>query len=697
AGCVGVVTALHQLPVGAVWPVSEIEARQQLVEADNATHSPLHWAVVESLPVHEDIKKGRSSRDQYIAHYQQSLRNLAACGIRTVCYNFMPVLDWSRTDLGYEMPDGSRALRFVWQDFAVFDLCILKRPGASADYEVAVAQAAQQQFGDMSAEAITQLTNTVLLGLPGSEESFELSNFQAALDEYASIDADTLTANLHYFIQQVAPVAEEVGIGLCIHPDDPPFPLLGLPRVVSTEAHLAALLAACDVRANGLTFCTGSLGVRPDNDLAGMVERFGERIHFVHLRTTKREENPRNFHEAAHLAGDVDMYAVVQALVREELRRTAAGEEITALPMRPDHAAAMPSRADSTCSLWLKYDLLAAFGQRAQYCAVAQYFVAKSNKVGVHTVASVWQRRLWSLSGQLVPLMAGTGSPRRSSVLSIAPPANVFGISASKGYRISSRSSRAVATARGSEGALRRMRAAAATSLQPISVLSPGTLVPLAQPEANFDSTAKCGMAPGYEATTSPAQQLYAAVFSLAGRVALVTGGGTGIGLEIARCMVAAGATVIITGRREAVLSESAAELGEGAHFVVNDVSDLSGTEALIEQLEAEHGPLDILVNNAGINMKKPALEVTDEDFSRIIHTNLNAVFALTRAAARRMVTRRSGSILMISSMAAYYGIDRVVAYAASKSAVEGMVKVLASELSAQGVRVNAIAPGFIE
>ena len=341
AGCAGVVTALHQLPVGVEWPVADIQARQQLVEAANATHSPLHWAVVESLPVHEDIKKGRPSRDQYIANYQQSLRNLAACGIRTVCYNFMPVLDWSRTNLHYEMPDGSRALRFVWQDFAVFDLCILQRPGAEADYEPAVAEAARTQFASMSAAEIAELTNTTLLGLPGSEEAFELSSFQAYLDEYKSIDAAALTANLHYFIQQVAPVAEEVGIGLCIHPDDPPFPLLGLPRVVSTEVDLGNLLAACDVRANGITFCTGSLGVRPDNDLAGMIARFGSRIHFVHLRTTKREENPRNFHEAAHLAGDVDMYAVVHALVTEERRRAAAGEEVTALPMRPDHGHQM--------------------------------------------------------------------------------------------------------------------------------------------------------------------------------------------------------------------------------------------------------------------------------------------------------------------------------------------------------------------
>ncbi|RYY09928.1 MAG: mannonate dehydratase, partial [Cytophagaceae bacterium] len=288
AGCAGVVTALHQLPVGAEWPVAAIRERQALVEAGNGRYAPLHWAVVESLPVHEDIKKGRPSRDEHIARYQQSLRNLAACGIRTVCYNFMPVLDWSRTDLGYELPDGGRALRFVWQDFAVFDLCILRRPGAEAAYEPAVAEAARQQFAAMSDEARRHLANTVLLGLPGSEEAFELAGFQALLNEYKDIDAQMLTENLHYFVQQVAPVAQQVGIGLCIHPDDPPFPLLGLPRVVSTEADLAALLAACDVAANGLTFCTGSLGVRPDNDLAGMVARFGPRIHFAHLRTTRR-------------------------------------------------------------------------------------------------------------------------------------------------------------------------------------------------------------------------------------------------------------------------------------------------------------------------------------------------------------------------------------------------------------------------
>ena len=358
AGCAGVVTALHHLPVGAVWPVAEIQARQQLIEADNGRYAPLHWAVVESLPVHEDIKKGRPGREQLIDNYQQSLRHLAACGVRTVCYNFMPVLDWSRTDLGYELPDGSRALRFVWEDFALFDLCILKRPGAPADYEAAVATAARTRFAGLSPAEIQQLIDTVLLGLPGSEESFQLAGFQAMLDEYAGIDARTLRENLYYFLGAVGPVAAEVGVNLCIHPDDPPFPLLGLPRVVSNEDDLAGLLAAYDHPANGLTFCTGSLGVRADNDLAGMVRRFGPRIHFVHLRATKREENPHNFHEADHLAGDVDMYAVVRALVLEEQRRAENGAADGAIPMRPDHGHQMLDDLNQTQKTYPGYSAI---------------------------------------------------------------------------------------------------------------------------------------------------------------------------------------------------------------------------------------------------------------------------------------------------------------------------------------------------
>jgi mannonate dehydratase len=341
AGCTGVVTALHQIPVGELWPVEAIDERKQLVEADNDRYTPLHWAVVESLPVHEDIKKGLPSRETYIDTYKQSIRNLATCGIKTVCYNFMPVLDWSRTNLNYEMPDGSRALRFVWEDFAIFDLCILKRPGAESDYEPEIIESSHRKFSTLSAAQITELSNIVLLGLPGSEEAFTLDTFQGLLNEYATIGDAELRQNLYYFIQQVAPVAQEVGVRLCIHPDDPPRSLLGLPRVVSTEADLARLMAASDVVANGITFCTGSLGIRPDNDLPGMIQRFGERIHFIHLRTTKRESDPRNFHEADHLAGDVDMYAVVKAIVLEQKRREQAGIGETSIPMRPDHGHQM--------------------------------------------------------------------------------------------------------------------------------------------------------------------------------------------------------------------------------------------------------------------------------------------------------------------------------------------------------------------
>jgi mannonate dehydratase len=346
AGCTGVVTALHPIPVGEVWPVDAIRERQRLIEADNDKFVPLHWAVVESLPVHEAIKKGNPSRDTYIANYQQSLRNLAACGIQTVCYNFMPVLDWSRTNLNYVMPDGSRALQFVWNDFAIFDLFILKRPEASTDYNPEFTARANEQFTMLSPERVAELKNTILLGLPGSEESFTLNTFQSLLDEYAQIGDTELRNNLYYFIQQVAPVAQEVGINLCIHPDDPPMPLLGLPRVVSTEADLAQLMAACDVPANGITFCTGSLGIRPDNDLPRMIERFGERIHFLHLRTTKREGPNKtvwydSFYEADHLAGDVDMYAVVKAIVLEQQRRIETGVGNPSIPMRPDHGHQM--------------------------------------------------------------------------------------------------------------------------------------------------------------------------------------------------------------------------------------------------------------------------------------------------------------------------------------------------------------------
>lgn len=341
AGCSGIVSALHQIPVGNVWTTDAIEERKALIEAGNEQFTPLQWLVVESLPVHEHIKKGLPSRELYIENYKQSLKNLAACGIKTVCYNFMPVLDWSRTQLDYTMPEGHTTLRFVWEDFALFDLNILQRPNAALDYEPEIQQSALQKFEKMSADEIAVLTNTVLLGLPGSEEAFDLTHFQSYLDAYAHIDDRQLRENLYYFVKQVAPVAQELGINLCIHPDDPPRSLLGLPRVVSTEADLEELMQATNVRANGITFCTGSLGVRADNDLVKIIERFGDRIHFVHLRTTKREEGTRNFHEAPHLHGDVDMYAVVKALLTEEQKRKQAGYQDNALPMRPDHGFQM--------------------------------------------------------------------------------------------------------------------------------------------------------------------------------------------------------------------------------------------------------------------------------------------------------------------------------------------------------------------
>ncbi len=341
AGCTGVVSALHQIPVGEIWSVEAIQERINIIEKDNSNYTPLKWLVVESLPVHEDIKKGLPSREKFIENYKISLANLAKCGIKTVCYNFMPVLDWSRTNLNYEMPDGSKALRFVWEDFAIFDLYILKRPNAEKDYEFEVQVSAKKKFEAMTQTEIETLKNTALLGLPGSNAAFDLNTFQSLLDNYSNIGDTELRANLYYFIQQIAPFAQEIGINLCIHPDDPPKPLLGLPRVVSTENDLEQLMNACDIPSNGITFCTGSLGVREDNELAKMVKKFANRIHFLHLRTTKREENPLNFHEAAHLNGDVDMYEVVKAVIEEQNRRKAIGQADNQIPMRPDHGHQM--------------------------------------------------------------------------------------------------------------------------------------------------------------------------------------------------------------------------------------------------------------------------------------------------------------------------------------------------------------------
>lgn len=344
AGCTGVVTALHQIPVGEVWTRAKIAERKAIIEKDNNIYTELKWIVVESLPVHESIKKGLETKDEIIDNYIISLKNLALEGIKTVCYNFMPVLDWSRTKLNYELPDGSKALRFVWEDFAVFDIYILKRPNAHQDYSIEIQEKAKVKFNDFTNEELAELQNTVLLGLPGSMEAFELEKFQGLLDEYRHIDANKLQENLLYFLEKIIPVAQELGMAMCIHPDDPPFPLLGLPRVVSTENQIDKILNTIPVRANGLTFCTGSLGVRKDNDLLQIFEKYADRVHFLHLRSTVREkmqnENlPGVFYEGSHIYGDTDMVKIINAVLKEEKSRVKAG--LNPIPMRPDHGHQM--------------------------------------------------------------------------------------------------------------------------------------------------------------------------------------------------------------------------------------------------------------------------------------------------------------------------------------------------------------------
>lgn len=335
AGATGVVTALHHIPNGEVWTVDEILKRKAIIE-----QAGLVWSVVESVPIHEDIKTRSGNYLQWIANYQQSLRNLAQCGIRTVCYNFMPVLDWTRTDLEYVLPDGSKALRFDQIAFAAFELHILKRPGAEADYSAEEQQQADVYFKAMSAADIDKLTRNIIAGLPGAEEGYTLDQFRARLAEYDHIDKAQLRENMAYFLRAIVPVCEEVGVRLAVHPDDPPRPILGLPRIVSTIEDMQWLKETVDSIYNGFTMCTGSYGVRADNDLVKMVETFGDRIHFTHLRSTCREENPKTFHEAAHLNGDVNMVAVVDAILSEELRRKKAGD-LRPIPFRPDHGHQM--------------------------------------------------------------------------------------------------------------------------------------------------------------------------------------------------------------------------------------------------------------------------------------------------------------------------------------------------------------------
>lgn len=331
AGATGIVSALHHIYDGSAWPLDQIRAQKELIEA-----AGMRWSVVESIPVHNSIKLATTDSARYIGWYKDSLRAIAKAGIDTVCYNFMPVVDWTRTDLMQPLANGGYALRFDAVDFAAYDLFVLKRPQVEDSYTSEQVTAARRRFDGMKETTISRIERNLIAGLPATERSFDRTSFLAALAEYDGVTAETLHENLARFLREIVPVAEEVGIRLCIHPDDPAFSLYGLPRIVSTPEDVRRILAAVDSPANGITFCTGSYGTRAENDLPAMVREFGPRIHFAHLRNVQREEDG-SFYEADHLDGSSDLPAVILALMEEQNRRLQEGRVDWRIPLRPDH------------------------------------------------------------------------------------------------------------------------------------------------------------------------------------------------------------------------------------------------------------------------------------------------------------------------------------------------------------------------
>lgn len=340
AGATGIVTALHEIPIGEVWPLDILKNRKKFIEWDDskspAKERGLIWSIVESIPVHDNIKLGKPDRDEWIEKYKQSVRNVGEIGVKTVVYNFMPVVDWTRTNLEFELADGAKALAFEMLDFAAFDIYILKRPNAASSYSKEILELAKSKFESKSSEQRYILQKNIIAGLPGAQEGYTNEQFQEKLNEYAEINDARYRENLAYFLEAVIPVAIESGVKMAIHPDDPPVSLFGLPRIVSTESDLDFLLNVVDSPYNGFTMCTGSYGVRPDNDLVGMIERHGAKLNFAHLRSTQRDAMG-SFHEAGHLRGDVDMFGVILAILKEQKKREAAYRTDTQIPMRADH------------------------------------------------------------------------------------------------------------------------------------------------------------------------------------------------------------------------------------------------------------------------------------------------------------------------------------------------------------------------